>query len=97
MTGSLEFQDATLLESLCDYIYYNTTMKSCQESHGITSNSYHIHVSHTKSTCYLKTSKSHANAQPTNQPIHDLFHTKHNKNLSPIISHKTYMALYFML
>jgi len=30
-------------------------MKSHQESHGITSSSYHIDVSHTKSTCYLKT------------------------------------------
>jgi len=40
-------------------------MKSRQESHGITFSSYH--VSYTKSTCYLKTSKSHANAPPTNQ------------------------------
>jgi len=44
LIDSLEIQDATLLESLSDYIHYNTTMKSHQETHGITSSSYHIHV-----------------------------------------------------
>ena len=56
LTYFLKFHDATLLESLYDYIHYNTTMKYHQESHEITSNSFHIHISHTKSTCYLKTS-----------------------------------------
>ena len=42
-------------------------MKSHQDIHGITSISYHIHVSHTKTICYLKTSQSHANTQPTSQ------------------------------
>jgi len=32
LTDSLEFQDATLLESLSNYIHYNTTMKSQQVS-----------------------------------------------------------------
>jgi len=50
LTDSLEFQDATLLESLSNYIHYNTTMKSYQEVHGITSISFHIHVSHTRIT-----------------------------------------------
>jgi len=44
LIDSLEFQDATLLESLFDYIHYNTTMRPLQEAHGITSNSCHIHV-----------------------------------------------------
>jgi len=42
LTDSLEFQNATLLESLSNYIHYNTTMKSPHETHGITSISYHI-------------------------------------------------------
>jgi len=37
LTDFLEFQDATLLESLSNYIHYNTTMKSRQEFHGIMS------------------------------------------------------------
>jgi len=58
-----------LLESLSNYIHYNTTMKSHQEIHRIMSNSCHIHVLTPYSTCYLMTSKSHANAPPTNQFI----------------------------
>jgi len=50
LTSYLEFQDATLLEFLSNYIHYNTTMKSHQEIHGITSISYQIHVSHTRTT-----------------------------------------------
>ena len=34
--------------------------------------------SHTKSICNIKILYSHVNAQPTNQPIHVSFHTKHN-------------------
>jgi len=69
LTDSLEFQDTTLFESLSNYIHYNTTMKSRQGTHWITSNSYHIHVSHTKSTCNIKALYSHANEQPTNQSM----------------------------
>jgi len=57
--------------------------------------SYHIHLSHTKSTCYLKALYSHANAQPTHQ-IHISFHTKHI-NLSskyPIIHTKSLVHAY---
>jgi len=54
-------------------------MKSPQETHGITSISYHIHVSHTKTTCYINTSQSHANAPPTNQSIvHSMSSTTYN-------------------
>jgi len=44
-------------------------MRSPQKAHGITSISYHIHVSQTKSTCYLEALKSHAFAQPTSQSM----------------------------
>jgi len=44
LTDYLEFQDATLLESLSNYIHHNTSMKSLQETHRITSSSCHIHV-----------------------------------------------------
>jgi len=78
LTDSLEFHDATLLESLSNYIHYNTTMNSRQETHGITSSSYHIHVP-TRSTWNLKTSHFHANAPPTNQSIvHFMLSTKYN-------------------
>jgi len=40
-------------------------MKSHQEIHEITSNSCHTHVLTPYFTCYLMTSKSHANTQPT--------------------------------
>ena len=51
-------------------------MRSPQEANGITSISYHIYVSHTKTSCYRETLKSHAIAQPANNqgfisyPIH---------------------------
>jgi len=65
LTDSLDFQDATLLDSLSNCIHYNTTIKYHQEFHGITSISYHIHVSHTKSTFYF----THYNFMPMpNQP-----------------------------
>jgi len=83
-TNSLEFQDATLLKSLSNYIHYNTTMKSHQEIYGITSNSCHIHVLTPYSTYYLMTSKSHVIAPPTNQFINHFisyqlsqYHMKH--------------------
>jgi len=45
LIDSLECQDATLLESLSNYIYYNnTTIKSLQETHWIKSSSYNTHV-----------------------------------------------------
>jgi len=62
----LELQDVTLLESLSNYIHYNTTMRSPQEAHGIMSNSYHIHVLTPNPHLILQ----HYNLMPLhNQPI----------------------------
>jgi len=71
----------SLLESLSNYTHYNTTMKSHQEIPEIMSISYHIHVLTLYSTCYPMTSNSHAKAPPTNQLIHDLFHTKNMNDI----------------
>ena len=75
LTYSLEFQDATLLESLSNYIHYNTTMKSPQETHGIMSISYNNHDLTPKPHVI---SKHHIPMSIPNQPakIYDLFHTK---------------------
>jgi len=77
----------SLLESLSNYIHYNTTMKSHKETHGITFISYHSHVSLTNDK-FIK----HNNLMPiSNQPtmIHDFIQTK-LINYSPIISYRTY-------
>ena len=69
-------------------------MKSHQEIHGITSMSFHIHVSHTKTTCY----PIHPNSMPIfNQlaMIHDLIHTKHT-NFSSYQSNNICIFTYFM-
>jgi len=76
LTDSLEFQDASLLESLSNYIHYTTTMESHQEIHGIMSISHHIYVSHTRTTILFKALWFQANAQPTSQSmIHSIYST----------------------
>ena len=68
LTDSLEFQDVTLLESLSDYIHYNTTMKPCQEFHGLT---------HTISMFLIPDphviSKHHNHMPILNQPVNSWF------------------------
>jgi len=46
LIDSLGYQDVVLLESLFHYTYYNTIIRCPQESHGIISSSYYIHIKH---------------------------------------------------
>jgi len=86
LTDSSEFQDATLLESLSNYIHYNTTMKSHQEIHGIMSISYHFHVSHYN---FMPMS------QPTNQFIIISGRTQYITVSFHDIKHTWYHILHF--
>jgi len=76
LTDSLEFQNAILLKSLSNCIHYNTTMKSRQESHEITS-------THAMSIFLTPNPRSISSIIIscqclTNQPIHVSSHVKHN-------------------
>jgi len=75
LTDSLELQDATLLESLPNYIHYNTIMKSYQETHRITSNSYQNYVYTPNSYVTSSIIISYANAQHISVPLHSIKHT----------------------
>jgi len=94
LTDSLEFHDVTLLESLSNYIHYNTTMKSPHETHGITSISYHKHDL-TSNHMLSQMSQSHANPPSTNQvklnlipktwisvSLYHIQHTEHHTSYS---------------
>jgi len=93
-TNSLECQDATLLESLSNYIYYNTIIRSSQEIHGITSSPYHIHVLTPNSHIITK----HYNLMPMyNQPTNSCFISYQAQQFLFIKSHNTCIVIYFML
>jgi len=72
------------LESLSNYIHYNTTIKSRQESHGITFSSYHIHI--LTPNPYVISSIIFSCQCTTNKLIHNSFHTKH-LNISVSLYH----------
>jgi len=78
LTDSIEFQDATLLESLSNYIHYNTTMKSLQEAHGITS-THGMSMFLTPNPHFISSIIISCQCT-TNQPMHISFHTKHHNN-----------------